>query len=127
WLTAAEADARAVAADRLIRFVSLEAFDRATVRGAWFVFFGTRWCRGSRRLTPRWLRLQQQWARSSLPGVADGGFQLAKVDCTPDEAFCERRRVDGFPTLFLYVNGQLTEEYTGEQQLPELWAYLQEK
>ena len=42
-------------------------------------------------------------------------------------AWCEGKKVDGYPSLFLYRNGKFVEEYTGELKAKAVWLYILKK
>ncbi len=50
-------------------------------------------------------------------------FQVAKVDCTDDEDFCEKHGVNGYPTILLYDQGNLIEEYEYDHKVMDLFQY----
>ena len=54
------------------------------------------------------------------------GFDLAKVDCSTDnEKFCvSNYKIEGFPTLLLFVDGKLVEEYPGLDESFNLMEYI---
>ncbi|OPL20269.1 hypothetical protein AM593_05563, partial [Mytilus galloprovincialis] len=50
--------------------------------------------------------------------------QIAKVDCTLHKELCQERKVRGYPTLIVYKNGEMKEEYSGGRDLPSLETFL---
>ncbi|KAH8368110.1 hypothetical protein KR084_007024 [Drosophila pseudotakahashii] len=95
-------------------------FDEAIAEGVAFIKFYAPWCGHCQKLQPTW----EQLATESHQ--AQSGVKIAKVDCTAPEnkQVCIDQQVEGYPTLFLYKNGQRQNEYEGSRSLPELQAYL---
>lgn len=89
-------------------------------RGVTFVKFYAPWCGHCKRLTPRWEELAAKFA-----GV--GQVKVAKMDCTdPDnKPVCSEQDVNGFPTIFIYRDGQRLQEYTGNRSLDDLYEFVQ--
>lgn len=58
--------------------------------------------------------------------VGTSNAKVAKVDCTLDENkdLCNEQAVDGFPTIFLYKNGEKVEEYNGSRSLDDLFEFV---
>ncbi|EDV91834.1 thioredoxin domain-containing protein 5 homolog [Drosophila grimshawi] len=97
-----------------------DEFEQATADGITFIKFYAPWCGHCQKLQPTW----EQLATEAL--ASDAGISVAKVDCTsPDNRqICIDQQVEGYPTLFLYKNGQRQNEYEGSRSLPELQAYI---
>lgn len=70
-------------------------------------------------MAPTWDDLASKFAGSSAAKVA-------KVDCTLDDNkdLCNEQGVDGFPTIFLYKNGEKVEEYNGSRSLDDLFEFV---
>ncbi|KAH8298590.1 hypothetical protein KR018_002356 [Drosophila ironensis] len=97
-----------------------EEFNEAIASGVAFIKFYAPWCGHCQKLQPTWEQLATE-THQSLDGV-----HIAKVDCTAPEnkQICIDQQVEGYPTLFLYKNGQRQNEYEGSRSLPELQSYL---
>ncbi|KAI8034794.1 thioredoxin domain-containing protein 5 homolog [Drosophila gunungcola] len=95
-------------------------FDEAIAEGVVFIKFYAPWCGHCQKLQPTWEQLATEAYQ------AQSGVKIAKVDCTAPEnkQVCIDQQVEGYPTLFLYKNGQRQNEYEGSRSLPELQAYL---
>ncbi|KAI9197367.1 thioredoxin-like protein [Polychytrium aggregatum] len=117
-----EMDQLAKEADDQITFLTPETFAPAVEKGVWLVFYGARWCKYCKRLTPRWLKLQRKVA-----DVKPDDFSVAKVDCTDESDFCSKNHVEAYPTIYLYNKGKLVEEYTGEVDSKSLIRYALDK
>ncbi|XP_034672298.1 thioredoxin domain-containing protein 5 homolog [Drosophila subobscura] len=96
------------------------AFTQAVAEGTAFIKFYAPWCGHCQKLQPTWEQLATETHN------AQSGVVIAKVDCTAPEnkQICIDEQVEGYPTLFLYKNGQRQDEYEGSRTLPELKAYL---
>ncbi|KAJ3309861.1 Thioredoxin domain-containing protein 5 [Boothiomyces sp. JEL0838] len=120
-LTKEQVDQRAIEADKYITFITPENFDDFIKDGIRFVFFGARWC----KLNPRWLKVQEGVLKNKA--FKDKDFKLAKIDCTEAENFCASKEALGYPTLMLYSDGKIFEEYTGEHKTKNIGEYLVQK
>lgn len=49
-----------------------------------------------------------------------------KVDCTLEDnkQLCSEQEVEGFPSIFLYRNGEKISEYTGNRGLEDLYEFV---
>ncbi|KAI8906338.1 thioredoxin-like protein [Gorgonomyces haynaldii] len=108
-----------------IQFIKPSEFKEFVSSGTRFVFFGATWCKYCKRLSPRWLRLQESIKKSSKMQSYD--LKLAKLDCTEEHEFCEMHGAPAYPTLMLYHNGRFEEEYTGDHQTKQMGDYLLQK
>ena len=72
-------------------------------------------------MAPTWEELGTKFADKS-------GVKVAKVDCTEgndrNRELCNGQGVTGFPTLNLYKNGELMEEFKGKRTLDDLVAFV---
>ncbi|XP_039499164.1 thioredoxin domain-containing protein 5 homolog [Drosophila santomea] len=95
-------------------------FDQTIAEGIAFIKFYAPWCGHCQKLQPTWEQLATETHQ------AQSTVKIAKVDCTAPEnkQVCIDQQVEGYPTLFLYKNGQRQNEYEGSRSLPELQAYL---
>ncbi|KAH8419665.1 hypothetical protein KR009_000409 [Drosophila setifemur] len=103
------------------QLVGEEEFNKAIAEGVAFVKFYAPWCGHCQKLQPTWEQLATETHQ-----VQEGAVHIAKVDCTAPEnkQICIDQQVEGYPTLFLYRNGERQNEYEGSRSLPELQAYL---
>jgi thioredoxin-like negative regulator of GroEL len=51
-------------------------------------------------------------------------FAVAEVDCTTSETLCEKYKVEGYPTLRLFVSGHYV-EYEGERKAKDIASWVQ--
>lgn len=52
---------------------------------------------------------------------------MGKVDCTLEgnRDLCNEQEVNGFPTLFIYKDGEKISEYNGGRSLDDLYEFVQ--
>ncbi|KAJ3025300.1 UNVERIFIED_CONTAM: hypothetical protein HDU68_007266 [Siphonaria sp. JEL0065] len=125
-LTPEEIEAKARSSDEQIWHLGKGHLEERIDKGTWLVFYGTTWCKFCKRLTPRWLRMQNDFVTQKLH---ETGFLISKVDCTgANEEWCATKwGVDAYPTINLYHNGKLVEEYTGDHEVQPILKYIKEK
>lgn len=97
-----------------------DEFEKATAEGIAFVKFYAPWCGHCQKLQATWEQLATETKASN------SAIKIAKVDCTSPEnkQICIDQQVEGYPTLFLYKNGERQTEYEGSRSLPELQSYI---
>ena len=78
---------------------------------AWFIKFFAPWCGHCKKLAPVWEELHQKHGSE---------FNVAKVDCTQDDAkeLCAQFQIRGYPTLMFMKEGK-TYTYRKSRQLPD--------
>jgi thioredoxin domain-containing protein 5 len=76
------------------------------------------WCGHCKRLAPTW---------DELATAAKGKFTVAKVDCTTDSATCTENGVNGYPTVKLFKDGKLVQEYEGARTVAAFTEFVQSK
>ncbi|ORX54740.1 thioredoxin-like protein [Piromyces finnis] len=114
---------KAESADRHIRFISPAEFSVHINKGLWIILYGANWCKYTQKLTPKWLGLQTRIRAENL----SKDINIAKVECTKDMDFCTSQGIDGFPTIYVYENGQKYEEYLGNHEVNEMFTFVQEQ
>ncbi|KAJ3122944.1 Factor arrest protein 11, partial [Nowakowskiella sp. JEL0407] len=135
-LTKEEVEKRSVEAEKQIRFISREYFEKYVLlkgvdpkklkRMTWFIFFGEKSCPYCKRLNPRWLQVQQTLSKFKVDQKYN--LQIAKIDCTNEiYDWCIEQGADGFPTLLLFYDGKRLDEYDGEIDSKEIYIYVKSK
>ncbi|XP_023229133.1 thioredoxin domain-containing protein 5-like [Centruroides sculpturatus] len=92
-------------------------FEETIETGVTFVKFFAPWCGHCRNLEPTWNHLGQKFSMNDR-------IKIAKVDCTLHENLCSKHKVDGYPTLLLFRNGERMAEYKGNRELPSLHDFV---
>jgi protein disulfide-isomerase len=57
---------------------------------------------------------------------AINNFHFAQVDCAANGDLCHAHEVKYYPSIFLYVDGELYDEYSGKRTIEALSAYVDE-
>jgi len=97
-------------------------FAEKTKTGVAFVKFFAPWCGHCKRLAPVWEQLAQKY--ETVEGVT-----IAHVDCTAgdNKELCNSNGVNGFPTLNIYKDGAMVEEYNGKRDLAQLQEFVEKQ
>lgn len=66
------------------------------------------------------------WDELATKFIGTSGVKIAKVDCTLAEAkeLCSEQDVNGFPTLYIYKDGEKVTEYSGNRSLDDLFEFV---
>lgn len=94
-------------------------FETSISKGVTFIKFFAPWCGHCKRLAPTWDQLAVKF-------IGKSNIKIAKVDCTlaDNKELCSKEEVDGFPTLFIYKNGEKVNEYNGSRSLEDLYDFV---
>ncbi|ORX55239.1 hypothetical protein BCR36DRAFT_581283 [Piromyces finnis] len=95
-------------ANKKLFFLNSENFKTSISNGIWIVFFGATWCPHCRHLTPDWAKFQAEAEEKELESKYD--FHIAKVECTESEDICREQGLRGYPTIYLFNNGERKDE-----------------
>ncbi|KAJ3209414.1 Thioredoxin domain-containing protein 5 [Dinochytrium kinnereticum] len=109
-------------ANKRIRFIAQGDLKEKTKEGLWLVMFGAVWCPYTQKATPKWLEFQDAFDKSHPTPISYG---IGKVECGDNEAFCQaEQKVDGYPTVLVYTNGTILEEYLGDDSADPMLEYF---
>lgn len=66
------------------------------------------------------------WDELAAKFIGVAGVKIAKVDCTLAESkeLCSDQDVNGFPTIYIYRNGEKITEYSGNRSLDDLFEFV---
>ena len=107
--------------NQYIKELNAQAFSvPSSLSGMWLVEFFSPSCGHCQRFTPTYLKLAQDLSQQ----VALSNLHFGSVNCQQDSAVCDSQKISGYPTLLLYVDGVLVEEYPGSRDYSELEKYL---
>ncbi|XP_035828844.1 thioredoxin domain-containing protein 5 homolog [Aplysia californica] len=81
-----------------------------------FIKFFAPWCGHCKRLAPTWDELAKHFA--------DEEVAIAKVDCTQHKSVCDDYQVRGYPTLKMFRDGEVVNDYRGPRALEDLSGYV---
>jgi len=107
-----------------LNFLNSQNFESSISNGIWMVFFGATWCPHCRNLTPDWAKFQAEAEEKELESKFD--FHIAKVECTESEDICRGQNLRGYPTIYLFNNGERKNEEPNERS-PEYLMKFAEK
>ena len=74
-------------------------------------------CGHCQRLAPTWDELAAHFEKH--PNV-----HISKLDCTLHSSTCQRQGVKGYPTLLLFVDGEVRDKYSGNRGLEDLIEFV---
>ncbi|CAG9853818.1 unnamed protein product [Phyllotreta striolata] len=99
--------------------ITEEDFKNNIQSGIAFVKFYAPWCGHCKRLSPTWDVLRGKFSENSL-------VKILKVDCTLEvnKQLCNDEEVEGFPSLYLYKEGEKVSEYSGSRSLEDLYDFV---
>lgn len=98
-----------------VQVATKDNFDKIVSGDLTLVKFYAPWCGHCKTLAPEFIK-----AAEMLAGVAT----LAEVDCTKEEALAEKYEVKGFPTLYLFRNGEKVKDYDGPRTAAGIASYM---
>ncbi|OSD01995.1 thioredoxin-domain-containing protein [Trametes coccinea BRFM310] len=94
-------------------------FASTIAEGVWFIEHFSPYCGHCRRFAPTWKQLVEETEAKPDPGI-----HLAQVNCAVHGDLCNKNKVDGYPQMNLYRNGQLVEVYRKARTIELLTEYL---
>jgi len=95
-----------------------ETFRKEIDKDFTFVDFFAPWCSHCVKLAPTWNKLADAMKYNTK-------IKIAQVDCTVDPELCQAQKINGYPTLNLYKDGYLVEQYTQARSLSNLVSFVQ--
>lgn len=86
------------------------------------VMFYAPWCGHCKHLKPHYAKAAEELKTNDPPII------LAKVDCTTaGKNTCKKYSIEGFPTLKIFKNGYLFQEYHGSREATGIVRYIRGK
>ncbi|KXN69088.1 thioredoxin-domain-containing protein [Conidiobolus coronatus NRRL 28638] len=86
-------------------------FNRKATKGRWFIKHYVKWCPHCQHLAPVWNDIAKD-----LTAEEGNPFQFGQIECDEVKNLCDKHNVQGYPTLILFQDGKIEEEFNG---LPE--------
>eukprot|EP00466_Bigelowiella_natans_P008579 jgi/Bigna1/88641/estExt_fgenesh1_pg.C_350107 len=84
----------------------------------WILDFSTQWCGHCKKLVPEWIKLAQKLqGTKTMPGY---------VDCGELRQFCEKYKIEGYPTIKLFSKGKIR-TYQGARTAGAIYRWLRKK
>ncbi|CAF2047607.1 hypothetical protein HID58_035436 [Brassica napus] len=105
-----EKDVAVLTKDNFTEFVGNNSFA--------MVEFYAPWCGACQALAPEYAA-----AATELKGVA----ALAKIDATEEGDLAQKYEIQGFPTVFLFVDGEMRKTYEGERTKDGIVTWMKKK
>ncbi|ORZ34720.1 thioredoxin-like protein [Catenaria anguillulae PL171] len=90
--------------------------------GKWVVTFYAPWCSNSKKFAPT----LDAAAKKLKPSLKAQNVHIARVDCVKFDGLCDAHNVDGYPTVFPFVNGKQGAEYDGDRTLRDFAQFVRE-
>ncbi|KAE8739622.1 hypothetical protein FOCC_FOCC014887 [Frankliniella occidentalis] len=99
--------------------LSRENFEHVVEKGMTFVKFFAPWCGHCKRMSPTWDELGSKF-------LGSGQVTIGKVDCTLDinKDLCKQQEVRGYPSIYLYKDGERVDSYEGNRQLEDMYLFV---
>lgn len=99
--------------------LTADTFDNSISRDYTLIKFYAPWCGHCKHLAPTWDQL-------AVKMVSNPSVKIAKVDCTENDnrPLCSKEGVSGFPTIFLYHDGEKVTEYEGNRSLDDMANFI---
>jgi len=99
-------------------------FEKTVKHGYTFVKFYAPWCGHCVQMAPDWNDLANHFFKNPIAGV---DLTIAEVDCTESSMTCLDEGVDGYPSIKLYKDGSLVQDYFFARSLDRMKRFLAEK
>ncbi|GMT00223.1 hypothetical protein PENTCL1PPCAC_22397 [Pristionchus entomophagus] len=117
-LAAVVASSFVFASDDVIVLGDANFADEIKTHDVALVKFYAPWCGHCKRLAPEFDKAAPK-LKANDPPIA-----LVKVDCTIEKDTCQQFGVSGYPTLKIFRNGQLAQDYDGPREADGIIKYM---
>ncbi|TDL14658.1 thioredoxin-domain-containing protein [Rickenella mellea] len=96
-----------------------ENFKSTIAEGVWFIEHFSPYCHHCKEFAPTWEKLVEENTASPDPGI-----RLAQVNCAVHGDLCNENKIDGYPQMNLYKNGEFVERYKRARDHDLLASYI---
>ncbi|KAH9936885.1 thioredoxin-domain-containing protein [Epithele typhae] len=96
-----------------------ENFESTVAEGVWFIEHFSPYCHHCRDFMPLWTQIAREFEAKPDPGI-----RLAQVNCAVNGDLCAQHKVDGYPQMNLYRNGEFVETFRKSRNHDILTNYL---
>jgi thioredoxin-like negative regulator of GroEL len=97
-------------------------FNRKATKGRWFIKHYVKWCPHCRHLAPVWNEIVKE-----LTAQEDNPFQFGQIECDEVKDLCGKHNVQGYPTLIMFQDGKIEEEFNGYPEKDIILNWLKER
>lgn len=95
-----------------------ENFESSIEGKSALVEFYAPWCGHCKRLLPEFEKASEVLGQTAL---------LGKVDCTIEKSLASKFKIEGYPTVYWFVNGVQKEEYDGGRSSADIAIWVSSK
>jgi len=99
-------------------------FEETVKHGYTFVKFYAPWCGHCQQMAPEWNDLANDLFKKPISGV---DLTIAEVDCVDAPMTCSDEGVEGYPSIKLYKDGNIMEDYYYARTAERMKRFLYEK
>ncbi|KAF9563365.1 protein disulfide isomerase [Agrocybe pediades] len=93
-------------------------FDQNVSKGHWFIEHFSPWCPHCKHFKPTWEQLVAE-AKTEIPTV-----NMGTVDCTVYGDLCDKNQIKGYPTLLMFEDGKIVDQFKGSRELDSLKEFM---
>ncbi|KAJ3544178.1 hypothetical protein NMY22_g2872 [Coprinellus aureogranulatus] len=93
-------------------------FQSSVSNGFWFVEHFSPYCSHCIAFAPTWDKLAKE-AETELPHVG-----LGQVNCVVHGDLCDANKISSYPTLQMYKDGKMIEQFRGARELERIKAFI---
>lgn len=101
-----------------VNVLTADNFESSLAGKSALVEFYAPWCGHCKRLLPEFEKASET--------LGDSAF-LGKVDCTVEKSLASKFKIQGYPTVYWFVNGVQKEEYDGGRSANDISSWVTSK
>ncbi|PWN47155.1 thioredoxin-like protein, partial [Violaceomyces palustris] len=96
-------------------------FDASIKNGMWLIELYSPYCGHCKHFAPLWQDLAEY--NEHLEDSSD--FHMARINCISQGDLCQKLKVEGYPSLFLFSQGSFVEKYEEEREWQPMLTYIE--